>query len=384
MKSHGGTTPRSKEERPAELAMEKYYKDKSSFISTLVSSLKVTHDEDTAKKVAPHLVHMIRDPDVEIVLSACRALNALMNDSYGAIFDAESVLGTLCTCFLLLTNQDISDPSLQQVIVEVSSGIISFWSMIEPDCLERSMDHLMACRGPCLACLQSNTVDVQVCALHILSAMYDPRIRGIVAYDKVSQTFEHVILLISTENSMLLPAALNVCTRAMESLPSSKIDEILTLSYEYIKRMSMDEEIILSAMNFVESSIVHRPVSSLIDADMCGVLCGYVEQGIEEQKSTSILALQILARLVNEDQKFSLVLEKYDSILEKLPGCVEDIESSQLYAYILNVFRQFIEYNTLYDTNVGYLLSSLLDTCRNPLLRPVNSSSIMMPTLRNL
>jgi len=56
-----------------------------------------------------------------------------------------------------------------------------------------------------------------------------------------------------------------------------------------------------------------------------------VEEGIESQRSTSILALQILARLVNEDENFSLMLEKYENILDKISGCVEDIESSQLY-----------------------------------------------------
>lgn len=334
VKSQGGTTPRSKEERPPYLAIEKYLKDKNAFISALVSSLHVTYDENAASRAVPHLVHMLRDPDVDTVLAAASALNTLLNEAYSAIFDTEYVLDTLCRCFSHEIKKEIDDETVQRVIVEVTSGIISAWALMEPSSLDHSINHLIECIKPCIVCLKSDKVDLQLSALRIISAIYDPRIRGDVDYGEVVQIFDHVIPLISNDTTRVVQTSLNVLTRAMKSLSPARIEEILGLAYTYIRDESMDEESTSSAMNFLESSIVHNPVSPLIDNVMCDILCRYVEKGIESERSTSILALQILARLVNEDEKFSPMLEKSESIMDKISYCVEDIESSRLYVTI--------------------------------------------------
>lgn len=376
VKSQGGTTPRSKEERPPYLAIEKYLRDKNAFISALVSSLNATFDENVARRAIPHLVHMLQDPDVDTVLAASCALNTLLNQAYGAVVDTEYVLNTLCVCFLHETNNGIEDEIVQRVIVQLTSGIMAVWALMEPVSVDRSINHFIECIEPCITCLKSDTVELQLCALRIVSAIYDPRIQGDVEYQKVVQIFDHVIPLISKGTTCIVQNSLQFLTRAMKSLPPDRIEEILGLAYAYIRdEESEDEETTSSAMNFLESSIVHNPVSPLIDNTMCDILCRYVGKGIETQRSTSILALQILARLVNEDEKFSPMLEKRQSILDKISYCVEDIESSQLYVTSSSIVV-CIDYRitmTLYHDTADCPHSSLLAMFQSFLFHHANS-----------
>lgn len=334
VKSNGSATPKgvgSKEERPLIAAIEKFHKETHLFIASLTGCLRSMSSEDHYSKIAlQYLFHLTRDPDPDIVYSACRAINTVLRESpHNILFNAETTFGALCTCFVEKTLGDLSDVKVQNILVESSSGIIALWAVLDAEALGRCPDHLLTCVDRCLVCLQSQTSEIQLCAMQLLSTLYDPKY-GDVEYDQVRVAFEHIRGLIN-HNTELTPAAFNLFTRAMASLPSTFVDEILHLSYGYIKDNPNEEEITLSTMNFIESSIVQSPISKSIDAGMCDVLCHYVEQGIDEKRSTSILALQILARLVNEDDTFSLYLQSYDKVLAKICECLEDIESSQLY-----------------------------------------------------
>lgn len=355
VKSNTSTILKSKEERPAEVAIEKYCKDRYAFIHSLSLSLKNTHDDTAARRAAPYLLHLIRDPDLDIVLSACRAVNVVLQDSYGLIFDAKDAIHAFCRCFDESARKNISDITVQQVIAESSSGIVMLWSLLPPESFElvHCVDELLACATPCLECLNSNIPHIEACGIRVLSTMYDPK-HGAVSYEQVSDMFDHVFRLIRSFScdATLITSILNLLTLSVASLPPARIDEVLKEGYEYMNGEDAEEEIVLSIMDFIESSIVHKPISGVIDARMCDVLCRYVENGIENKRSTSIIALQILARLVNEDQKFALMLETHDMVLGKMCQCVEDIDSSQLYVHLPVIFA------TINSSDITYARSN--------------------------
>ena len=363
LSSHGPSTPAKLARREPHTdhdAVDKYHRDRLAFIAAAHASPSCL-----AGVGGKLLVGLTRDPEPDVALAACRAVNRVL-EGQGLVFDISSTLKTINEVLISLFTASsgssthdqcgFSTDDVVSIQMEACLVIDTFWRSMDDFDDDFNTEELAdECARACAPYLvgPSTDDDVRAAATRAVVASCLRRtgdcnraIETILEASKMSSTHDelqkHAFRLFSEKASCVTPETVDVMLRHAVAWLDCRAelyrqtDSKEKKEYDEARQMREGGDAVLTAVvSFIETTVALGSTSNVLDEELCSLLCAYAEVGIgdlledasgEPPQSTTVI-LQVLARLVNDRETFSLVVSKRISLLKAIcTACLDDIE----------------------------------------------------------
>ena len=365
--------------------MEKYRKERLAFIAAMQRSSSAPEGQGEAL-----LVKLTQDPEREVALAACHAISHILN-IHGHMVDPVGALRSLFTviesievmgAIAVTEDGDLTARSAFPIQTDVYQTLNVLWSTINVEqlgeelvrklseqfwemsrsCLGRSYDERETCDA-----VGGSGDRLRATAVGAVAASC--RCHGGDCLRALKSILEAAKL--SCSHMGLQEQAFVLFSERASSMPGEMIDAALHHAATWLreagqrdvgtdKRHHVDEvydAALTAVVSFIETTIALGTISEVIDGDLCALLCEYavdrMNGGISEHgaatrcavdhliqgdydgpskaSQSATVLLQVLARLVNERETFSLVVAERVSLLEKIcQSCLDDLEGPML------------------------------------------------------
>jgi len=385
--SHGGGPPTPPREKgaPREDHVEKYRRERLAFIAAIQRSS--TSQKGLGEAL---LVKLTQDPEQEVALAAARAINHVLS-VHRHVMDPVGTLRALIAAIESFEVKEVMDAtedgdravcSALLVQTEVHLALDVLWSTIDVDLIGKDVVRKLAeqfwetsrnCmerpqgEGETRDAAGSSWDGVRAAAVRAVAASC--RRHGGDCLRAMQSILEAAKL--SHDHMELQEHAFLLFSEMAASMPCETIDAAMLHAATWLREVcqrqddmekrqhktSVQDTALTAVVSFVETTIALGSISEVIDGDLCALLCEYAEFRIDAEASESAVTtrssvdgpirgdhagtceasqsatviLQVLARLVNEREAFSLVVAKQNSLLEKIcHSCLDDLEGPML------------------------------------------------------
>ena len=356
--------------------LEKYRKERLAFIAAMQRCSTAPDCQGEAL-----LVKLTQDPEPEVALAASRAINRILN-VHGHMLDPVATLKSFYQVMETTSDGDSTAGSALSVHTEVYLAMDVLWSTINVDELGEELVQKLAERfwETCRNYLEhprdegethdadgGSTDGLRAAAVRAMAASCRRQsgdclcaLKIILEAAKLSyghlEIQEHAFVLFS-EKAAAMPAEMIDAAMLHASMWLRDSGQRAT-GWDMIHHgTEMYDAALTAVVSFVETTIALGSISEVIDGDLCALLCEYAEAringgvndhdiasksatghstnaaggGTVETGQSATVILQVLARLVNERETFSLVVSKRVSLLEKIcASCLDDLEGPML------------------------------------------------------
>ena len=363
--------------------MERYHKERMAFISAMKRSPPSPGGHGSLL-----LVNLTLDPQSEVALAACRTMNHILGLN-GRYFDGPKTLKALYMLLESLLIQEIHAGSTSFLVqTEAFLALDALWRSIDLDHIAGTLVQDLAeqCWRICQSCLkricsERDTVDEE--ARTSQGEVMAAAVQAIAASCRRQQgdclEAIHTILQVCTLSYKcddVQESAFGLFSEKAISMPRETLDAVMLHAVAWLRdaharattwttgsSASETYDMALTAVvSFVETMIAQGSISEAIDAEVCALLCAFAEDRIQErgingnssapnaalnrftpssgsdreeeageESQSATIILQVLARLVNECEMFSLVVAKKRKLLEAIcSSCLDDLEGPML------------------------------------------------------